>query len=234
MFPDKWLSENMNQRKIYYSFQDMPSSEYYNQSTNYPDSSKIRFSKTEIIHLLIAMSVLTLAFTFAFVGGFSGASTKNILYFLPLAFFAIATAFVCHEIAHKYMGQKYGYWSEFRMYPMGLLLALLLGIATGFVFAAPGAVRIFGNPNLEQSGKISVAGPLTNLIIAIISTIIALYTTGHIAYIAFFIAWINAFLAFFNLIPLGPLDGTKIFRWNKPIWITMIIVSLTLFLTPII
>jgi Zn-dependent protease len=221
----------MNNRKIYYSFQDMPGSNSY--SSNYSSTPQgLKFSKTEIIHLLIAMGVLTIAFTFAFVGGIPGADSQSILFYLPLAFTAIVTAFICHEIAHKYMGQKYGYWSEFRMYPMGLILALFLGVATGFVFAAPGAVRIFGNPNKEQSGKISVAGPLTNIIIAVIATGFTLFTTDYIFYVAFMIAWINAFLAFFNLLPFGPLDGGKIFRWNKGIWVAMIIVSLSLFISP--
>ncbi|MFO7773178.1 MAG: DUF951 family protein [Dehalococcoidia bacterium] len=32
-------------------------------------------------------------------------------------------------------------------------------------------------------------------------------------------AYVNTWLALFNLIPFGPLDGAKIFRWNKGIWL---------------
>jgi len=150
--------------------------------------------------------------------------------FLPLSFLAIATAFFCHEIAHKYTGQKFGYWSEFRMYPKGLLFALFLGIAAGIVFAAPGAVQIFGRPNKEEMGKIAVAGPLTNLILGLLFVGIWYSSDGIVASISFFIAYINVFLAFFNLIPLGPLDGAKIFRWKKELWGALIGIDIIVFL----
>ena len=142
---------------MYYSFHDMPFEES-NRATPSP-SPAIRFSRKEIIHIMIAMGVLTVAFAFAMTPGGVINNPTAALNTIPLAFLAIVTAFFCHELAHKYMGQKYGYWSEFRMYPQGLLFALFLGVFLGVVFAAPGAVQIFGSPNREQSGKISAAGP---------------------------------------------------------------------------
>jgi Zn-dependent protease len=34
-------------------------------------------------------------------------------------------------------------------------------------------------------------------------------------------ALINAFMAVFNLIPFGVLDGLKVFRWSKPVWLVL-------------
>jgi hypothetical protein len=55
----------MNDKKIYYSFHDMPfdSRDYYDTGIH---PSGIKFSRQEIVHILIAMTVLTLAFSFAF------------------------------------------------------------------------------------------------------------------------------------------------------------------------
>lgn len=36
---------------------------------------------------------------------------------------------------------------------------------------------------------------------------------------------INAFLALFNLIPIGILDGAKVFRWDPFIWLASVIVA---------
>jgi Zn-dependent protease len=220
----------MKDQKTYYSFHDVPfDSRNQYQTVSY--ETGLKFSQGEIIQILIAMGVLTLAFSFALAPSPPLANLNSVLGNIPIAFLAIATAFVCHEIAHKYMGQKYGYWSEFRMFPQGLLLALFLGVFVGVVFAAPGAVQIFGNPNREESGKMAAAGPATNLTISLISALLFYTSSGYISYIFFFLAYINAFLAFFNLLPFGPLDGMKIFRWRKEVWVLLIILSISIFIT---
>jgi Zn-dependent protease len=214
----------MNDRKIYYSFQDIPFKESNTYSTIEPGFFK--FSQTEIIQLFIAIFVLTLSFSFVLAPYPAFTHLTEVVGNLPLSFLAITTAFVCHELAHKYMGQKYGYRSEFRMFPQGLLLALLLSVTIRIIFAAPGAVQIFGKPTEEENGKMAVAGPATNLILSGFFTLIWISSSGYIKNIAFFIAFINAFLAFFNLLPFGPIDGMKIFRWKKEVWILAFIISI--------
>ena len=219
----------MNGRKTYYSFHDIPFKDRDSYDSGIQPSG-IKFSRQEIIHILIAMAVLTIAFSFAFVNYPPLSHIDEVIGFLPFSFLAIVTAFLCHEIAHKYVGQKFGYWSEFRMYPQGLLFALFLGIVAGIVFAAPGAVQIFGRPSREEMGKIAVAGPSMNLVLGLIFIGIWFISNGIIASISFFIAYINVFLALFNLLPFGPLDGLKIFRWKKEVWGLLIGIDIVLFL----
>ena len=217
----------MAQRKIYYSFHDIPF-----QQDPYLSSSEgtgVRFSRTELIHIFIAMAVLTVTFSFAITAGYpQHASISEVLSNLPLAFLSIITAFFFHEMAHKLVAQHYRLWSEFRMYPKGLLLALFLGVAFGVVFAAPGAVQIFGSANREEIGRISLAGPSTNLVIALVCLPFSIVATGFFKDALWFISYINSFLAFFNLIPFGPLDGKKIFHWRIDVWAALIITSVLL------
>ena len=89
-----------------------------------------------------------------------------------------------------------------------LLLTILISIITPFFkIIAPGAVMVFGIADRRVSGKIAIAGPLTNIVISIASTVVALLSSGIVSRVAGFTAWINAFIAFFNLIPFGALDG---------------------------
>jgi len=218
----------MKERKIYTRFEDIPNDYGY-----HPENSLLKglkFSKNELYQILISIGVLTIAFSFALAPNPPISHINAAFSNIPLAFFAIITAFFCHEIAHKYMGQKYGYWSEFRMYRQGLTLALFLGLFAGFIFAAPGAVQIRGMPSREEMGKIALAGPLTNIILSAIFISIWLVSTGFISQIAYFISYINAFLALFNLIPFGFFDGAKIFSWRKEIWALFIVLSISLFI----
>jgi Zn-dependent protease len=224
------------ERRIYSSFHDIPPREYmYFPKGTLETGKPGRFSGVEIRHLLVSMSVLTVAFTFALTGnnlitGISnGFNLEIIPYGIAISFFGIVTAFFFHEIAHKIMAQKHSLWAEYRMFPQGLILALILGILTPFVFAAPGSVMFMGGSRYHETGKIAMAGPSANIIVALISFPIYLFVVFElqiIGQIFGFICLINAFLATFNLLPFGPLDGVKIIRWNATIWIVLLIISI--------
>lgn len=225
-------------RKIYTSFQDIPPRDYMYFPKGTIDVDKPgRFSGTEVIHLAISMIVLTFAFSFALtnnsiINGFNNMET--FLSFLPISFLGIVTAFFFHELSHKFMAQKYGLWSEFRMYPWGLLLALAMSVSVSIVFAAPGAVMFRGESRTFETGKIAIAGPLANIIIAAITFplyLFVFYETATIGQIIGFVCLINAFLAAFNLLPIGPLDGAKVVRWNATIWSLLFIITIIMLFT---
>ena len=193
----------------------------------------VKFSGTEIVHLLIAMGILTIAFSFALTGNnvISGFNMETLILFIPVSFLGIVTAFFVHELSHKFMAHKYGLWAEFRMYPRGLLLALFLAFFTGFVFAAPGAVMFRGKTRTFETGRIAAAGPLANIVIAIVTFplyLFVFYETSPLGQIIGFICLINAFLATFNLLPFGPLDGVKVIRWDATIWAILLIIAVVM------
>ena len=187
-----------------------------------PGYGRIRFSRVEMKNILIAVSALTLAFTILMslnpiVGGY--ATSWSILYAVGVSLAAVLTGFMLHEFAHKVVAQRNGAWAEFRAYPLGLVMAILFSLM-GFIFAAPGAVYIQGMISRKQNGLISIAGPLTNLALGLAFIIPALLLqTGLLANALFWIGWINLLLAAFNLLPIPPLDGYKVFKWNLPVYI---------------
>ena len=189
---------------------------------------QIHSSAKEIKDLFIAWLFVSFAFAIArTVGGgimFSSFFSIDFIIFMIISGVTVGLAFLLHELAHKVVAQRYHCWAEFRANLTMLILGILMSFF-GFVFIAPGAVMIFGQIDYRQNGKISMAGPLTNIVLAILllpllfmnfsNTIISeIITSGYL---------INAWLALFNMIPLGNFDGAKIFAWDKRVFYAMII-----------
>ena len=86
---------------------------------------------------------------------------------------------------------------------------------------------ISGPARRQDIGKISIAGPLTNIVLASIFLVLMIMANQY-SWIFAVGAFINSYIAVFNLIPFGILDGFKIFYWNKRIWIVSFVISIVL------
>lgn len=193
----------------------------------------------EIVHLVASLIVLTIAFTYPSL------SPDRMV----IVAFGVGTGFLLHELAHKFTAQRYGYAADYEASPVGLLLAIGLSIITrgGFVFAAPGAVmirskKVLYSPledryweslqSVKEFAYISVSGAVVNLILAVSFYIASFFVMpSGLAYAVLRTgAFINVFLAGFNMIPFGPLDGAKVWRYNPVLWGMVGIPSIILFL----
>ncbi|MDI6888497.1 MAG: hypothetical protein QMC78_02220 [Methanocellales archaeon] len=189
---------------------------------------QIRTSETEIKHLIIAWVAISLAFAILFAREewmYGGPSPFDLIRPMILALFTVGIAFLLHEMAHKVIAQMYGCWAEFRMSPPMLMFAILFAYVAGIVFAAPGAVMIFG-PHItpKQNGKIAVAGPIMNLLLA--PLFLPLLTgTGLIREIGAYGFVINVFIAAFNVLPISVLDGRKVLYWSKKAYLLILLAS---------
>ena len=143
-----------------------------------------------------------------------------ILFFLPV-----------HEYAHGYVANKLGDPTAKNMGrltlnpiahvdPFGLLLSILTGV--GFAKAVPVNMRNFRPEHRKRNmALVSVAGPLSNIFLAFIFILVSniLRVTGvafnsdfgnNLTLICMFGASCNTMLAVFNLLPVPPLDGSRI------------------------
>jgi len=190
-----------------------------------------QFSPGEISSIIIAWLVLSVAITYRnFVGLFTGIGSLEVVI---AGFIATATGFIIHEMGHKYVAIRRGYVAHFRLWMQGLLLTLFVVVFSGggIVFGAPGAVYIapaaaaayYGYDSAsrprdpeQENMVISAAGPGINLAFAVafLALVLATLSGSFLWTIAQFGFALNVGLGSFNMLPVPPLDGSKIFRKN--------------------
>ena len=224
MWPDKSNSGNQ-------SFRFTVTPDYF-RSNAIPSGSGMRFSRIEIRQIAISVLVLTIAFAIVLTGDISIVAAYPFFFAIMLgaAFVAVLTGFLLHELMHKRMAQSYGCFAEYRMNLMGLFLALVTSLI-GFLFALPGAVVVSGRITVEQNGKISLAGPAMNMLVGGVFLVLSLsvYVDPIVNLVFYTVAFVNIWLALFNLLPISPLDGSKVLFWNKPVYILAMAAAVALF-----
>lgn len=152
-----------------------------------------------------------------------------------IVFYIIVLIFsvIVHEIAHGFVALHFGdhtaknagrlTLNPFRhLDPFGsLLMPLMLALSGlpvfGWAKPVPYDPRNLRHPK-KESGLIALAGPLTNLLVAVVFAMlvrILLSVPGFAAYAQFIVlldvvVWVNLALTFFNLLPIPPLDGSGV------------------------
>ena len=130
-----------------------------------------------------------------------------------------------HEFAHAWMASRCGDNTAARMgrltlNPMAHLdtMGSLMILFVGFGWAKPVPVdgRLLRNPRVDMM-KVAAAGPVSNLILALIAGMILRFLNGtgllneNVLVLLLYFTRINIALAVFNMIPVAPLDGSQIF-----------------------
>lgn len=151
---------------------------------------------------------------------------------------------VVHEVAHGVVAYRLGdptaYLSgRLTLNPirhidpfMSILVPIIIFVASGFQFMFGGAKPVPVNPYRFKRFRrgmmvTAIAGPLSNILIALALAIVLIPATYFrvasggmeetFVEKAFVIGLLtNIILAFFNLIPIPPLDGSRVLAWLLP------------------
>ncbi|MCX8166315.1 MAG: site-2 protease family protein [Candidatus Micrarchaeota archaeon] len=205
------------------------------------------FDTDEIQDLITSFVAITISLILFNVNGIFGVfdlTLRQIAVLGVIISLSVGIGFVFHELAHKFVAMYYGHYAKFQTFTLGIIAMLVMSLfPIGILFLAPGAVVIYAhNIRKDHNGIISIAGPLTNIIIALM--FLFLYYSSMDIIIGALLGinssliknffdygkFINLLLALFNMIPFAILDGAKVFAWNKIIWLGTVIIIILLFM----
>lgn len=191
---------------------------------------RFTFTRHERIDLLKSWLLVSLAFAFFIVRiEFDKGFLVALAYGLAVALVTVGLGFMVHELSHKWFANRYCCHAEYIADDFMLLLSLGVSLL-GFFIAAPGAVHISGHADRDENGKISLAGPVANLVLALFFLAAFFLTTGWLRSAAGLGTIVNSYLSLFNLLPFGFFDGAKVVAWNKAVYgITTIVAALLVF-----
>ena len=184
------------------------------------------------LELLKAWAGTSLAFALSQVGA-SNLLSARFLQFLLISGVVCGLGFVLHELAHRIVARNYGAQAHFVADVRWLILSIVIAFA-GYFVAAPGAVWHRGYLTNRQSGLISLAGPVTNLVLAVV--FVLLFPIAYLAGLredwllplCLIGVSLNAWLGLFNMIPAGPFDGAKVLAWNQVVFGVTVAVGIVL------
>jgi len=131
-----------------------------------------------------------------------------------------APGVILHELAHKFVGLAFGLGAVFVPFYDNVTTLVVAGfsivlkvIASPFILIVPGFVNLTGNITPSISLLTALAGPLVNLIL----WLGAIYTLKKkrnlkrkTVAVLTLTAFINKWLFIFNILPIPPLDGSKV------------------------
>ncbi|MEO3993210.1 MAG: site-2 protease family protein [Desulfurococcaceae archaeon TW002] len=186
--------------------------------------------KSEVLDFLISWVVLSFSFAL-----FMRSGLDKLLLSLAYSSVGVGSAFILHELAHRQVARAYGLEARYRAWYLGLLITLAVALINAAVrlpvlFAAPGAVviyRYWGRVDSVAELRVAESGPLTNIAVGIAAWIafLAMSPTLVFTEVLYYIMRINVWIAFFNLLPIPPLDGSKIIRRSLIEWVIIFIIS---------
>ncbi len=183
-----------------------------------PTDEASLFGRNDNVELLKAWAGTSLAFAISVLGG--QIFSLNFLYALAVAAVTTGIGFLLHELAHRVVARYFGAQAHFVANDAWLLISIAMAFA-GMFLAAPGAVWHRGALTLRQGGLIALAGPATNLALALLFLVGSALLPGsanlfgvRLSYVCQIGYSINAWLGLFNMIPAGPFDGAKVLAWD--------------------
>jgi len=176
------------------------------------------FSALEMIVILFTSVFLGLAFMIT--NKIDLGSPSDWLIYILVAGLAVSL----HDLTHRYVAWRYGVPTEYKFWFLGTIIMFITALAFGAVYSSPSRLAIERENELSARQKAVVygSGPIVSVILFLVF-LAMLPLGGMAATIGGIGATMNLLTATYAMMPFDPMDGRKVYKWNRPVWAAMFV-----------
>jgi hypothetical protein len=164
----------------------------------------------------MAFASVVLGITFMIAGDLDLLRPDLVLLYI---FFA-GLVLIVDDLTHRYMAKRYKAVTEYQFWFLGSVIMFVTALLFGSVFALPARVVINDTDKLskKQRAMIYGAGPLMSF--ALFVAFMALTPLGGaVVGLAILGASMHLLSAVYSFMPFDPMDGNKVYRWRRLVWL---------------
>lgn len=160
----------------------------------------------------------------------------------PVAMAVMALTYIPHALAHIAMAKDLGYDVGYRVVASNTLIAMVFAALMAFPLVGPGRVVVYEREPVDYEDPIrqkivetdvlliASAGPLVNLLNALIGLATFLITKIELTWL---FGFVNAGFAVWSLLPIMEMDGEKMMS-NKFRWASMMTLAISMLILSVV
>jgi len=182
-------------------------------------------SASEVIIVEIAVIIVALAFMLA--------DRAELTLEMVLIYIAVgAVSVVLHDFAHRYFATKHGCDADIRFWGLGTVIMFATAWLFGNAFAQSYRNLVNREGGADDAREMAIemaAGPVVSIILMLI--FLAMVQFGGLWAVAGGIGFvINLITAVYSLMPISTMDGVAIWRWNRTLYLALLIPMLAFYI----
>ena len=164
----------------------------------------------------MAFASVVLGITFMIAGKLDLLRPDLVLLYI---FFA-GLVLIVDDLTHRYMAKRYKAVTEYQFWFLGSVIMFVTALLFGSVFALPARVVINDTEKLskKQRAMIYGAGPLMSFVI-FVAFLALVPLGGAVVGLAILGASMHLLSAVYSFMPFDPMDGNKVYKWKRSVWL---------------
>ncbi len=196
--------------------------DYINERFFAPKDENEREKKERYIRVFqhwIAVSVIA---AIVLAGGFYYAYSPAQFEISAAVMFLIvgSCVVISHEVMHYFAARRYGMDVKFRLWNWGIIVIIISSIMR-FTIGQPVFIEFDEEKaDIRKQALVMLSRPFTTIILSLPFVILFLQNETNSEY-AFLLLEISVVTSLIAFMPLSPLDGEKVFKWNRWVWLTI-------------